>query len=309
MKVTWMISLGLLVAVFVLSIPLAILILGRIGPVAPAIEKNDQAQVMQLDGGQIRYQDEGQGPEATLMIHGFNHQMIAWESVWPKVQCGRKIRIDVPGYGESIWPASSYSVPEQAKRIIQFMDAMGLKKVNLLGVSMGGSISAWLASQYPDRVKGLVLLAPSGYPGSLQYYGAFGRLVGPGFFNQVASTLADLGPYRWKFPNSRALHALTVTSSYGDAWVDALKKIPQHAWVIWSHGDTGVPFRFALGVAKLIPSATLMGLDEKVGHDIPANRSDLVAGLACAVARGGDRGQVEAQVKKLFQGADRIEAL
>ncbi|MDX2086937.1 MAG: alpha/beta fold hydrolase [Kofleriaceae bacterium] len=261
--------------------------LGAIAPRAPALVPVPGAEVLAVEGGLVRYQSTGSGSEAVLFLHGFNSQLSIWSDVWPHVTaCGRSVRIDIPGYGGSTWPAASYALPDQAARVMTFIDALGLTRVTLVGVSMGGSLAAWLAAHYPTRIKGLVLVAPSGYPGSLQYKGPFGHLLGNGLVSRAATWVADTSAYRWLYPDSRALHALTVTASYGDAWARALASIRVHTWLVWSRGDATVPFANAEAVARAIPVHTLIPLAAHVGHDLPAKRVALIGELACRVHRG-----------------------
>jgi pimeloyl-ACP methyl ester carboxylesterase len=261
--------------------------LGLIGPHAPAVVEVEDTRTLELDGGRFRYQSTGTGSEALLLLHGFNSQLSIWDAVWPWLaDCGRRVRLDLAGYGGSHWRSSSYSLPSQAERVLGFMDTLGLARVTLVGVSMGGSLSAWIAARHPDRVRGLLLLAPSGYPDALRYRGPFETLLHPGLPNRCATWIANTALYRRLYPDSRALHALTVTASYGEPWARALAAIRAHAWLLWSRGDATVPFAYADAVARSIPASTLVPLSRQVGHDIPANRPQLIGTLACRVHRG-----------------------
>lgn len=258
--------------------------LGLIGPQAPEYVHVDETRTVELDGGCFRYQSTGTGAEALVFLHGFNSQLSIWNTVWPLlVEAGHSIRLDIAGYGGSDWPSASYSLPMQAARVIMFMDALGLTRVTLVGVSMGGSLAAWIAAHHPDRVKGLLLLAPSGYPGALRYRGLFGKLLLSDAPNRWATQLARTALYRRLYPRSRALHALTVAASYGEPWARALEAIRVHAWLLWSRGDATVPFSYADAVTRAIPASTLVPLADRVGHDIPANRPELIGKLACRI--------------------------
>lgn len=277
--------------------------LAFISPRAPSlVAGHGAAKTLEVNDGKFRYQSVGTGNEAVLFLHGFNNQLSAWDETWRLLDgnCGRRIRLDIPGYGGSTWLADSYSLPAQAERVIAFMNVMGLARVTLVGVSMGGSLSAWLAAHYPERVKGLVLLAPSGFPGSLRYGGLFGKLLEPGWPNRIATWVAESSLYRRLFPRSTALQALTVTASYGGPWEKALKRIKMHTWVLWSRGDFGVSFSHAEDVAKSIPESTLLRLSPEVGHDIPANRPELIAKIACLAHQETPRAPLPSELKKLL---------
>ena len=261
--------------------------LGLIGPHAPRVVQIEDTRTVELGDGRLRYQSTGTGDEALLFLHGFNSQLSIWDDVWPQLAgCGRRVRLDIAGYGGSHWPSASYSLPVQAERVIGFMDALGLARVTLVGVSMGGSLAAWIAAHHPDRVTGLLLLAPSGYPSALRYRGPFGTLLRPGLPNRWATWIANTELYRRLYPDSSALQALTVTASYGEPWARTLAAIRAHTWLLWSRGDATVPFSYAAAVASAIPASTLVPLSEQVGHDIPGHRPELIGTLACRVHRG-----------------------
>jgi pimeloyl-ACP methyl ester carboxylesterase len=271
--------------------------LEAIGPHAPPLVEVDGARTLELPGGRIRYQSTGTGDEALLFLHGFNSQLSIWDPLWPAVTaCGRGVRIDIPGYGGSSWSEPTYGLADQAARTILFMDTLGLQRVTLVGVSMGGSLAAWIAARYPDRVRGVVLIAPSGYPGALRYRGAFGRVLQPGLANRLATRIASTGWYRRLYPRSRAPHALGVTASYGEPWARALPDIRAHAWLVWSRGDATVPYAYADAVSRAIPQSTLVPVAAAVRHDVPAQRSALVGKLACLVHQGIAPDQIQREL-------------
>lgn len=261
--------------------------LATLGSQAPKLEAVADTQTLRLARGSIRYQDSGGSGPALVFLHGFNNQLSAWNQVWPHLTgCGRVIRIDIPGYGGSVWPAESYGIPEQSRRIVAFLDALGLAKVTLVGASMGGSIAAWMAAQNPDRVRALLLAAPSGYPDSLQYGGRLRRLYKSGGPNRLASNAASTQLYQQLFPRSTVLHALTVTDSYGERWAGALSGIRAPTLLLWSRGDRAVPFEFAEPVARAIPNCALIPVATQAGHKLTTHRAELLAQLACRLHRG-----------------------
>jgi pimeloyl-ACP methyl ester carboxylesterase len=67
------------------------------------------------------------------------------------------ISLDPRGAGESDKPEGTYSVELFADDVAAFMQAIGVERAHVSGVSLGGAIGLWLASKYPDRVKSLSL--------------------------------------------------------------------------------------------------------------------------------------------------------
>ncbi len=246
------------------------------------------AQFAALTGGAIRYQSAGRGPRTVLFLHGFNQHLGIWDDAWARLgNCPvRLIRIDLPGFGESHFDSNDFGLAAQSERLIELLDALHIDRVTVVGSSMGGSLAVWLAAQYPQRVEQLGLLAPSGYPGSLQYGGVFGRLLQPGRVKTMATWLAGTRPYKGLFPRSMLLQALTVTADYGEAWLEQLKKVQAPTLVAWSPGDRTAHAQAAESVAANLADGTLYWLDEQAGHVLPITRPDFTAQAACLLGQG-----------------------
>ena len=67
------------------------------------------------------------------------------------------ISVDPRGAGETDKPAGTYSTELFADDVAAFMQAIGVQRAHVSGVSLGGAIGLWLAGKYPERVKTLSL--------------------------------------------------------------------------------------------------------------------------------------------------------
>lgn len=72
------------------------------------------------------------------------------------------ILLDLPGFGDTKTPPTTWSAFDYADHFINYLDIHGVEKVSVLGHSFGGKIALCLAISYPKRIKHLILLAPSG---------------------------------------------------------------------------------------------------------------------------------------------------
>jgi pimeloyl-ACP methyl ester carboxylesterase len=264
---------------------LPFLALGLAMPRPADLSQLPAARTLVVADGTWRYEEAGTGDEV-LLLHGFNQDAGAWDAVWDRLgACGcRRIRVDLPGFGGSRFRGGDYGLARQAERLEAFLDALGLGRVTVVGVSMGGSLAAWFAAGHPERVARLVLLSPSGHEGALTHGGLFGHLVRPGHLNAAATSLARTRLFGALFPRSVALQALTVSAGYGPAWAGALGRIAAPTDVAWAKADPVASPASAQSIAEAIPRARLVWFDESAGHSLPQSRPQQVADLLCAPA-------------------------
>ncbi len=118
---------------------------------------------------EIEYEVFGDGPETILLINGLGSQMTRW----PEAFCAklvakgyRAIRMDNRDTGLSTWFQSGqrYTLKDMAADAMAVLDAVGVAKAHIAGVSMGGMIVQRIAIDYPARVLSLtsIMSAPSG---------------------------------------------------------------------------------------------------------------------------------------------------
>ncbi|HUY20195.1 MAG TPA: alpha/beta hydrolase [Candidatus Binataceae bacterium] len=76
----------------------------------------------------------------------------------------RVIALDVRGRGDSQWgPAQDYNIPTYVEDLAALLDALSIRRVSLVGNSMGGRLAMLYAANHPERLDRLVLndIAPS----------------------------------------------------------------------------------------------------------------------------------------------------
>lgn len=109
------------------------------------------------------YQGGPSDGETILMVHGFGASKDNWLRLARHfTQDYRVIALDLPGFGDSSKPYASYDVGTQVERLAAFTQALQVKKLHLIGSSMGGHISALYAARYPEQILSLALLANAG---------------------------------------------------------------------------------------------------------------------------------------------------
>ncbi|MFK8053555.1 MAG: alpha/beta fold hydrolase [Woeseiaceae bacterium] len=99
-----------------------------------------------------------------LLVHGYAADKDSWLSYAALLAKGYNVVMpDLPGFGESsIDPDGDYSPRLQAKRLADFCEAYGAERYHVVGTSMGGFISAWLAIDSPHHAATLTLMNAAG---------------------------------------------------------------------------------------------------------------------------------------------------
>lgn len=104
------------------------------------------------------------GRECVLLLHGAGADKNSWcRFVKHLPSMGRVIVPDLPGHGESVQgPDLGYTIGQQARYMREFLDALEIDALHLVGHSMGAAIAMRLAHAQPDRVRGLILIDAGG---------------------------------------------------------------------------------------------------------------------------------------------------
>jgi pimeloyl-ACP methyl ester carboxylesterase len=112
---------------------------------------------------EIAYLDEGEG-DPILLVHGFaSSKNVNW--VYPswvselKKSGRRVVALDLRGHGDSskLYDPAEYSIEIMADDVIALMDHLSFERADMMGYSMGGRITAWLARTQPARLRSAIL--------------------------------------------------------------------------------------------------------------------------------------------------------
>lgn len=118
---------------------------------------------VQLQGRRISTLTLGDGPDV-LLIHGLGSAKTSFFDTAAALRHeGYRVHaLDLPGFGSSRGPATApYSTSWFAETIVDWMDALGLDRMHVVGNSMGGRVALEVGLRAPERVGGLVLLCPA----------------------------------------------------------------------------------------------------------------------------------------------------
>ena len=112
---------------------------------------------------EIAYIDEGEG-DPIVLVHGFastknvNWIYPSWASTLTKA-ARRVIALDNRGHGEStkLYDSAEYSIATMAGDVLALMDHLKVARTDMMGYSMGGRITAYIARHNPERLHSAIL--------------------------------------------------------------------------------------------------------------------------------------------------------
>jgi len=113
---------------------------------------------LMVDGHKIAYFDEGDGPPV-LLIHGIPTSSLLWRNIIPGLTGARRvIAPDMLNYGWSGKPErADVSIAAQARVMLGVLDALGVRRADVVAHDIGGGVAQIMAVQRPERIGKLVL--------------------------------------------------------------------------------------------------------------------------------------------------------
>jgi pimeloyl-ACP methyl ester carboxylesterase len=122
----------------------------------------DPVDLRQIPAGQARLSVARRGPPGPLAVV-FLHAGIADRRSWDEIMTNLSTDTDVVAYDRRGFGTTTY-VPEEHDQVADLcavLDALDLERVVLVGNSRGGEIALSATLVHPERVSGLVLMAPA----------------------------------------------------------------------------------------------------------------------------------------------------
>ena len=119
--------------------------------------QQDTAVVNASDGVPINYSVRGKGDTTLVFVHCWGCDRSYWDNQVAEFSKNyRVVTIDLPGHGQSGQGRKSWSIPSYGEDVKTVVTKLDLKRVVLIGSSMGGPISLEAARAMPGRVVAVV---------------------------------------------------------------------------------------------------------------------------------------------------------
>jgi pimeloyl-ACP methyl ester carboxylesterase len=278
---------------------------------------------VQANGIDVEVEDTRPAPSGgnrpvVLLIMGLGMQLIAWPPAFVQalVDAGfRVVRFDNRDIGLSrhfdekgvpnvLWESlklrlgfavrAPYTLEDMAKDALGVLDALGIAKAHVVGVSMGGMIAQRVALAAPQRVASLTsIMSTSGARGLPEprprvIRALLGRPSGPGkeaIIDHYVRLFGVIGSPAWPQPEAvmrerigmgvdRSHHPagtvrqLLAVAADTELRARELGRIAAPTLVMHGKADPLVPYPCGEDTARRIPGARFVGI-EGMGHDLP----------------------------------------
>lgn len=239
------------------------------------------------DGTRLAYAVHGSGPPLLLASCWLSHLEFDWQSpVWRHflLDLGRfatVIRYDERGFGMSDWDVADFGLEARVADLTAVIDAVGLDRLALVGMSQGGPVALSYAMHHPERLSRLILYGTS--------VGALRR--GPDAA-ELEGAMLQMIKVGWARPDSifrRVFTSMMIPSASEEqaCWLDALQAkatstenamqslaarmrvdvsvvlpdLTTPSLVIHARDDNMIDFAMGRELAASIPDARLVTLD------------------------------------------------
>jgi pimeloyl-ACP methyl ester carboxylesterase len=204
-----------------------------------------------------------------------------------------------PGFGDTAFPDWLDGFDDLVLHYRDFLEALGLDRIHLVGFSLGGWIAADLAIFYPERLESLTLIAPAGldvpdapradlfamppeeipallFNGDVAPYTDF--LPDPHSLDEIVHAYGELGTFA----------RLTWSPRYDPKFERRLAQVRVPALVVGAEEDRVVPNVHADRWAEILPDARLERIPG-TGHGLIVQEPDRAAEVILAFIEGVNR--------------------
>jgi pimeloyl-ACP methyl ester carboxylesterase len=223
--------------------------------------------------GSFTYAEAGEGP-SIIFLHGLMGALSNFDATFNYFS-NNGYNVLIPELPLYSLPLLKTNVKNMSKFLYDFIEYKGLKKVILLGNSLGGHIGLYYTKHHPEKVDALVLTGSSGlyekamgdsFPkrGNYEYIEEKTKAV---FYNPDIAT-KELVDGVFKIVNDRSAVIRTLSIAKSAIRHNMANDIPamnQPTCLIWGEKDTVTPPEVAKDFHKLLPNSDLFWLD-KCGH-------------------------------------------
>jgi pimeloyl-ACP methyl ester carboxylesterase len=237
---------------------------------------------VRLSAGVTHYEDGNPtGEQTVVLVHGFSVPYYIYEPTFRFLtqQGFRVLRYDLFGRGFSDRPDTNYNIDLFVNQLLELLNALNITQpVSLVGLSMGGPITATFTVRHPERVEKLVLIDPAGArtlflsrilrvaaaPGigetllNLAGNGGIIKTVASDIFNKrLVEHFVERYMVQVQYRGFRNAILSTVRNHVIDSCIDIYRQVGalnKPVLLLWGRHDRTVPLRHSKDLRAAIPN-------------------------------------------------------
>ncbi len=263
------------------------------------------------------------GAPPLVLLNSLGSSTEMWTPcVGPLAEQFQVIRIDTRGHGSSApSPDQAVSIADLGEDVVETLDGLGLGRVDLAGLSLGGMVGMWLAIHRPGRIRRLALLCTSAHLVPQPWLDRAATVRADGLASIAAAVVG-----RWVTPELaerdpdlvtelQAMLTASDAESYAQcceaiAAMDQqpdLARIAAPTLVIGASGDLPTPPEHQRTIVTAVPGARLEILDD-TAHIGTVEQPARVAALLLGHFGGGSRLDAGYAMRRAVLGDEHVDA-
>jgi 3-oxoadipate enol-lactonase len=213
---------------------------------------------VKANGIDIYYEVRGTG-DPLVFIEGLSVDLTAAKGIFDEFSKSREvIAFDNRGAGRTEKPDAPYSVELMADDTFGLLEAIGIRRVHVVGMSMGGRIAISLTARHPELVKSLILVSTGPRAPNTLWRRIFFVLV------EVPRRIGALGK---KYPQPNYAYKRQRKASQGYDGTNELGSITVPTLVMHGKRDGVAPYSLAVEMHEKIPGSKMLTFEG--GHLFP----------------------------------------
>lgn len=246
---------------------------------------------LEVHGQRFRVEDTGGDGPPIVLSHGFlmDHRMFV-PQVAELARTHRVITWDQRGFGDTETDGTDFTYWDAARDLYGILDALGIERAILAGMSQGGYLSLRAALLHPDRVRALVLIDTQSQAEDPQvaagYRAMLDAWVEHGPTDELADTIAGLiigdDPVAadwqaiWRAWPPQRLAAPGRTLLGRDDVTDRLEEIDAPSLIVHGRDDQAIPLARAEQLCAALPECRGLVVVDGAAHAPNLTHPDVV---------------------------------
>ena len=259
--------------------------------------RSAEGSFIQLPDGITHFELSGfsqssNGRNIVVLVHGFSVPYFIFDPTFEFLtQAGYCVlRYDLFGRGYSDRPHARYNIDLFVKQLLALLDALRFTHpLNLVGLSMGGPITATFTARHPERVRSLTLIDPAGVrpisltpmlkamklPGIAEaLFGLFGsesmvKSAAKDFYDpEMVGFFLDKYKVQMQYKGFKRAVLSSIRNNMLGSFMESYHSIGKKdkpVLIFWGRNDVTVPFEHSNELLSAMPNAELHVI-ENCGH-------------------------------------------